>query len=541
MHDSFDVVIVGAGSAGCVLANRLTRDANVRVLLLEAGGLDWNPLISVPLGARKMFQHGMYDWGDVSEPDPGLNARRMAIPHGKIIGGTSSINYMAHVRGHPADYDRWVQQGATGWSYEEVLPFFKECETWERGGDLWRGGLGELGAQEARTTDPLYPACFAMARSLGYDMTSDYNGEKPEGFGVIQYTVKKGRRSSSAEAFLRPVLNRTNLTVRTRATVTKLLFEGKRAVGVEYVANGKRLMARGAERTVLCLGAINTPHLLMLSGVGPADHLKSMGIAPLVDLPVGQNLEDHLSFFQHWTRKKPGPMHHSLRFDRIALSMVRAYLFSSGPAASLPGAVFAFIKSSPARLQPDLQLIIPMLAPDADVWFPGVKRPYVDGFIIRTQLLGQHSRGEILLRTTDPRVRPRVFYRSLSAPEDIEALRNGFRMTWRMGNAPELAGFRAGLVLPDRELQTDTEIDAFIRANAVQQYHPACTCRMGNDERAVLNPDLSVRGLEGLNVVDASAMPHLISGNPNVVIMMMAAKAAALWRSATDRTKIPIR
>jgi choline dehydrogenase-like flavoprotein len=384
----------------------------------------------------------------------------------------------------------------------------------------------------------MYSAWFEMARSLKYDMTPDYNGEKPEGFGIIQYTVKNGRRSSSAEVFLRPVLNRPNLTVRTRATVTKLLFEGRKAVGVEYVTNGKHVVARSAERTVLCLGAINTPHLLMLSGVGPADHLKSLGIAPIADLPVGKNLEDHLAFFLHWTRNKPGPFSRSLRLDRIALNMVRAYLFRSGPATHLPGALLAFIKSRPVRLQPDLELIIPMIAPDADFWFPGIKRRYKDGFGIRTQLLSQQSRGEILLRSADPRDRPRVFYHSLSAPEDIEALRNGFRRTWEMGNAPELADFRAAPLLPDRELETNTEIDAFIRATATQQYHPACTCRMGNDERSVLEPDLSVRGLERLNVVDASAMPHLVSGNPNVAIMMMAAKAAAIWRNSTDPATI---
>lgn len=528
MVNSFDIVIVGSGSAGGVLANRLTRDPNLRVLLLEAGGWDRNPLISIPIGARKLTQYGLYEWGDISEPDPGLDGRQMLIPHGKVIGGTSSINYMAHTRGHPADYDRWAAEGAEGWSYREVLPFFKECETWEDGENAWRGGGGELRPQQAYMADPIYKAWFAMARSQGYDVTEDYNGEKPEGFAPAQYTVANGRRASTGRVFLRPVLKRRNLTVVTHAMVTKLLFEGNRVAGVEYFRRGKRTVVRGLRRTVLCLGAINTPHLLMLSGVGPADHLKSMGITPVADLPVGKNLEDHLGFSIHWSRKSPGTFHETLRLDRIAFSMVRAYLTGRGPATRIPGVILAFIKSRSVLTFPDLELILQMIPSDANFWFPGLKRPYIDGYGIRTQLLSQQSRGEILLRSTDPMERPRVFYNSLSAPEDVETLRIGFKKTWEMGNALQLGQFRGESLIPGRELKTDAEIDAFIRANAIQLYHPACTCRMGNNNDAVVNPDLTVRGIEGLSVVDASVMPRLVSANPNVVIMMMAAKAATI-------------
>jgi 4-pyridoxate dehydrogenase len=530
LDDSFDVVIVGAGAAGCALANRLTWDPGVRALLLEAGGWDKNPLISIPIGARKLFQHGAYDWGDVSEPDPGLIGRRMAVPHGKVIGGTSSINFMAHTRGHPADYDRWAAQGATGWSYREVLPFFKQCETWERGENAWRGGRGEQGAQEALMTDPLFKAWFAAVRSLGYEITADYNGEKGDGFGLGQFSVRDGQRSSSAKAFLLPALHcRSNLAVVTRAIVTKLLFHGQRVVGLEYFTGGKRREVRGAGRIVLCLGSINTPQLLMLSGIGPADHLRSVGIEPIVDLPVGKNLEDHLGIQLHWTRRQPGPFHQSLRLDRLAFNMLRAYLLHSGPAARLPGAILGFVKSQPTATQPDLELILSAVPGNADFWFPGVKRAYTDGYFIRVQLLSQRSRGELLLRSADPKDRPRIFYNSLSAPSDLETLRHGFKMAWALGNTAELADFRGRLLAPTRELESDAEIDTFIRSTAIQQYHPACTCRMGDDTNAVLDSQLNVRGLEGVSVVDASAMPSLVRAHPTATVIMMAAKAASLW------------
>lgn len=529
MDKSFDIVIVGAGSAGCVLANRLTADPSVRVLLLEAGEWDRDPMIGLPVGIVHMTANNLYRWSDVSEPDPGLGGRRNDIPHGRVIGGGSSINYMAHTRGHPATYDAWADEGAPGWCYKDVLPYFKQCEAWDGGENAWRGGAGELGALTPPIDDPIAPAWFDAIRSLGYPISQDHNGDQPEGFGVLQYTIKGGRRSSSAKAFLHPVLGRPNLTVLTGAMATKVLFGGRRAIGVEYVRSGAREQVY-SQRTVLCLGAINTPHLLMLSGVGPADHLQSMGISPIIDLPVGKNLQDHLAFPMMWKRKQPSPFQKSLRFDKAAVNMLRALLLRSGPSSRLPGVIIGFIKSQQNLSMPDLQLYLQMPPPYADTWFPGIKRRYQDCLVTRTQLVGQRSRGEILLKSADPADRPRVFYNSLSAPQDIQALREGFKQTWAIVNAPELDAFRGEPVMPVGALSTDAEIDAFIRANASQQFHPASTCPMGSDDDAVVDPDLNVRGLEGLSVVDASVMPTLVPANPNVPIMMMAAKAAAMWQ-----------
>ena len=376
---SYDYAIVGAGSAGCVLAYRLTADPAIRVLLLEAGGRDTHPLIHVPIGLGKMWERRMFDWGYDTEPEPGLDHRRIEAMRGKVLGGSSSINVMAYVRGHPGDYDRWARQGCPGWSYAEVLPYFKRCESWEQGENAWRGGHGPLGVIGSRNRDPLFDGWLEAAQEADWPFTEDYNGQEPEGFGRSQWTIRNGRRCSAAVAFLRPAMRRSNLTVETNALATRVLLEGTRAVGLEYVQNGRLHRAAVTREVLLAGGVFNTPQLLMLSGIGEADHLREFGIEPRVHLPgVGRNLQDHLSVDVHHARRSPGPFHAQMRLDRAALNMVRAYAFGTGPATVLPSGLHAFLKTRRDVPVPDIQFLFRGAPARAHPWFPGV-RPALRG------------------------------------------------------------------------------------------------------------------------------------------------------------------
>ncbi len=528
---AFDYIIVGAGSAGCVLAARLSEDANARVLLLEAGGSDRDPLIHIPLGLGKLHEHRLHDWGYDTEPEPNLGGRVIEVLRGKVIGGSHSINVMAHVRGNRGDYDRWARAGCAGWSYADVLPVFRRQESFEGGADDWRGGSGPIHVQFARTRDPLFDAWIEAAKSVGIPHTRDYNGAEQEGLGRAQSTIRNGRRCSAAVALLRPALSRRNLTLRTRALATRIVLERAGAAGVEYLHRGRARIARAEREVIVCGGAINTPQLLMLSGIGPAEHLRAMGITPAVDARgVGKNLQDHLAVIVYWRRREPGPFRALMRLDRMTASLIRAYLFGTGPATVLPGGLHGFVRSRPDLEVPDLQYMFRGLPAGAHLWFPLIRRAYEDGYGIRPVLLHPQSRGEVLLRSQNPRDKVRIRQHFFSHPEDIAVLRRGVRLGREIGGQAPLDAYRGEEIAPGPDVRSDGQIDAWMRRTAATAHHPAGTCAMGTGADAVLDPELRVRGVERLRVADASAMPDLVSGNINACVLMIAEKAADLVR-----------
>ena len=532
MKQTFDYVVVGAGTAGCVLASRLSEDPKVRVLLLEAGVRDTSPLISIPLGMGKLHEHSMYDWGYETEPEERLDGRKLEAMRGKVLGGSSSINVMAYTRGNPGDFDRWAEAGADGWDYNAVLPYFRRSESWEGGSNHFRGGDGPVGTQFARTQDPIFEAWMVAGQQAGFPVTDDYNAAQQEGFGRGQYTIRDGRRASSSRAYLRPAIKRPNLTVRTGAHVLRIVFSGSRAVGVDYI-DGVQTHARADREVLICGGAFNSPHLLMLSGIGPADHLVEHGIQPLVDLPgVGHNLQDHLGVWITWQRQVPGSFHREMRFDRMALSMVRAYFLGTGPGTTVPGGLHAFVKSQPDLAVPDIEFMFHTVPPQKRLWFPLIRRAYEDGYAIRPTLLHPASRGKVHLRSGNPRDAMRISYNFFSDPEDLRRLRSGFRLARRVGEQQAMSPYRKAEVMPGPQVDSDSEVDAYIRRTALTAHHPCGTCAMGTRSDAVLDPTFRVLGTERLRVVDASAMPDAVSGHPNACIFMMAERAAQMIKEA---------
>ncbi len=514
----YDYVIIGAGSAGCVLASRLSEDPKVSVLLLEAGGPDDKQEIHIPAAFSKLFKTS-YDWAYETEPEPHMNNRKMYWPRGKMLGGSSSMNAMMYVRGNRQDYNEWAELGAQGWSFPDVLPYFKKAEHYEDGGADYRGGDGPLNVAQQRSPNPLTPAFFAAANEVGLRKTEDFNGSQQEGIAYARTTQKGGKRHSTAVAYLKPAMKRPNLTVRTGVLASRVLTEGKRAVGVEYQQNGKTEQERASREVILCGGAINSPQLLLLSGIGPAEHLKAMGIEVVADLPgVGQNLQDHLSTGVQYHCTQPITLASAEKIGNV----VNYLLFKKGPLTSIVAEVAGFVKTQPDLPAPDLEFLF------APAFFVdhGFGNPPGHGYTIGAVLLHPESKGSITLRSTNPADPPRIQANYLASENDLKLLIEGMKRCRQFGQAKALDAYRGAEFLPGAEVQSDEALAEFIRNRAETLYHPVGTCKMGSDPLAVVDSQLRVQGIDGLRVVDASVMPSIISGHTNAPSIMIGERAA---------------
>jgi len=516
----YDYIIVGAGSAGCVLAHRLTEDASLSVLLIEAGGQDAKPEFHIPIAFAKLFMSS-YDWAYQTEPQPHLNDRPMYWPRGKVLGGSSSINIMVYIRGHEDDYNQWRASGNIGWGYTDVLPYFKKAERQQHGGSTYHGSAGPLHVADLRSPNVLSRAFIKAGMQFGLSRNDDFNGAVQEGIGIAQVTQKRGMRESTADAYLRPALKRPNLTVLTDALVQRIVFKDKRAVGVIYRKAEQEEQVCARREVLLAAGAINSPQLLLLSGVGSARQLQELDIPVVTHLPgVGENLQDHLLVPVSYTCTRPI----SLAAAPSLSNKLKFLLFRRGSLTSNIGEAGAFCKTRADLPAPDLEIAFTPAA---------FRNPKVHGFTFGSVGLTPRSRGYLALRSRDPQQAPSLRPNYLEHPEDIEILIEGVKLARKLAQARAFDPYRGIEVLPGPEVQSDQEIDAFIRKSATSGYHPIGTCKMGNDAMAVVDSNLRVRGVEGLRVVDVSIMPTLVRGHTNATAIMIAEKAADLIKEAS--------
>ncbi|KZN44845.1 choline dehydrogenase [Pseudoalteromonas luteoviolacea] len=520
----FDYIIVGAGSAGCVLANRLSANSQHKVLLLETGGSDKSIFIKMPTALSIPMNTKKYAWQFHSEKEPYLNNRKMHCPRGKVLGGSSSINGMVYVRGHAKDFDEWESHGAIGWNYQTCLPYFKKAETWLKGEDDYRGGEGPLGVNNGNNmANPLYRAFIEAGKEAGYPITSDYNGEQQEGFGPMHMTVKEGIRCSTSRAYLDPVKTRDNLTVVTGAQVTRVTLDGKHATGVEYVLDDTLVTAKADKEVVLSAGPIGSPHILQLSGIGDSATLQKAAIEVKHHLPgVGMNLQDHLEFYFQYKCKQPITLNGKLGLISKGLIGAKWILNKSGLGATNHFESCAFIRSKAGIEWPDIQYhFLP-----AAIRYDGKSAFEGHGFQVHVGHNKPKSRGSVLVQSNDPTKAPKIQFNYLQHQDDIEGFRACVRLTREIISQAAFDNYRDGEIQPGEHIQTDEEIDEFVRQAAESAYHPSCSCKMGEDDMAVVDSELRVHGVTGLRVVDSSIYPTIPNGNLNAPTIMVAEKAS---------------
>jgi choline dehydrogenase len=525
VQQTFDYVIVGAGSAGCVLADRLTEDGRYSVLLLEYGGSDRSVYIQMPSALSIPMNMAKYDWRYESEPEPYLGGRRLHTPRGKVLGGSSSINGLVYVRGNAFDYEHWEAQGAAGWSYRQLLPYFRRAERRADGGNAYRGADGKLQTRYGALTNPLHQAWLTAAREAGYPLTDDINGFQQEGFGRLDMTVGGGRRCSAANAYLRPALRRDGLALRTHALATRIVFDGRRATGVRYRRAGAEHLVHARREVIVSGGPINTPQLLKLSGVGPRPELYRHGIDIVHELPgVGENLQDHLEFYFQVACTQPITLYSQMTPYRKALIGLRWLLRKDGLGATNHFETGGFIRSRAGERYPDIQYHFLPLA----VSYDGSSLAREHGFQAHVGPMRSASRGWVRLASANPLDKPQVFFNYMSQPDDWVQMRACVRLTREIFAQAAFDPYRGREIQPGSEVQSDAQIDDFIRGHVQSAYHPSCSCRMGSadDPLAVVDPQTRVIGLEALRVVDSSIMPSITNGNLNAPTIMLAEKAA---------------